>query len=601
VNYQFCGVNGFTEEQNTIFITKLHEIIDQHKIAVQAKSNDEQKTLGILLARIDRRTMEPTIKEYDESHYIVELNPQLSPELREHSEQATKQYENTFKYTSLRLWSDFIHNKNHPNSSPIYKQYDDSPLFALEETKQLIKELNNERQNLLPMDNRIPAFVCSKLMIEHKDKLSKDDMDFCKEITIPSVSLLFSDEYNYQVCDGVEAAIHAIPHLIIEYSEIKNDLLLMLVSVLFFDRKVGNKRICDYVIESIHESKLWELDSNIAQTILLGYIKLKPIYNKIHNEKRKEQNTWGRISKSAILKDFERNLGSFSFTNLSYNIQDVTSLDIEDLEIIYQLIPSNTCDTTHLEIYKNTLPIIIPQLLKNRNQRHKEHTIASHIYSLQLRIAKRFAHFILERNLNEIDNYLRPFIDSFDATEETATFLDEIISAEDYNNKYEQFWYVWKKLYPKFIEVCKNSHGFHLSKVVRSYLLAWQRWREGIIEWHSLKKENLSLYINVATDIGNNPTVLYSISKVLNSIGSNFLDDGISWIHTIVSENKSLELRDLESDTLYYLEKLMRKFIFINKEKIKRELKLRNKIIFILEFMIERGSVRGYLLRESIL
>jgi hypothetical protein len=39
----------------------------------------------------------------------------------------------------------------------------------------------------------------------------------------------------------------------------------------------------------------------------------------------------------------------------------------------------------------------------------------------------------------------------------------------------------------------------------------------------------------------------------------------------------------------------------MNKDKIKKEIRLKKKIIPILEFMIERGSVHGYLLRESVL
>lgn len=132
-------------------------------------------------------------------------------------------------------------------------------------------------------------------------------------------------------------------------------------------------------------------------------------------------------------------------------------------------------------------------------------------------------------------------------------------------------------------------------------MFAWRWWREGIEEWRSLKKEDLTLYTNASKEMGNIPSVLYSIVKVLNSIGSKFKDEGIEWIHTIVLNNKSLNLDDLESNTLYYLEMFLRKYIFINRQKIKQEIRLKNKIIPILEFMIERGSIHGYLLRESIL
>ena len=111
----------------------------------------------------------------------------------------------------------------------------------------------------------------------------------------------------------------------------------------------------------------------------------------------------------------------------------------------------------------------------------------------------------------------------------------------------------------------------------------------------------MSLYANASKEIGNIPAILYSIVKVLNSIGSNFKDEGIDWVHTIVVNNSSLNLDDLESKTMFYLEKFLRKYIFINRQKIKEEIRLKNKIIPILDFMIERGSIHGYLLRESIL
>jgi hypothetical protein len=101
--------------------------------------------------------------------------------------------------------------------------------------------------------------------------------------------------------------------------------------------------------------------------------------------------------------------------------------------------------------------------------------------------------------------------------------------------------------------------------------------------------------------MGHIPAVLYSVTRVLNTVGSNFKNEGIDWVYTIVSNNRLLQLGDFESNTLYYLETYLRKFIFNNRQEIKKEIRLKNKVIPILDFMIERGSVHGYLLRESIL
>lgn len=597
LNYQLFGVKGFAEEQNTEFIEKLYTIIDQHK-----SNASTSKSYGILLARMDRRNLIPKVSQHDDNHLRIEFSPkELSDEFKKESEEALNQFQDVFKYSSLKMWADFLIGARNQTKTTKQEQYENNPLLALSETKQLAEELKTGRNGIDMFDYSIPAFSCSKLLIEHKDKLSEEDKAFCKEIIHSSLSNLFDDNYDYQISDGVEASIHAIPSLVKEYPDEIENYVSILVLTLFDKTSLGAyKRICDYVIETIHKSKLWEQNSKVAQSILFGYVKLKPIYKNVVTEIRKKQG-WGRISKSSILEELEKKNADFTFENISFEINDFTSLDIHALEIVLQLIPSNTKDKIHLDIYAKVLPSLAPQLLKDRRSYKDDSGNDTNIYMLRQHIFKNFAYFILQREESEIDVFLKPFIDSFSSTEETAAFISELVSGEDYLNKYEQFWHIWNSLYPKIKELCNNPRSYHLKEIIINYFFAWRWWREGIEEWRSLKKENLSLYTNASKEMGNIPAVLYSIVKVLNSIGAKFQDEGVEWIHTIVSTNKSLQLDDLESNTLYYLEKFLRKYVFINRQKIKEEIKLKNKIIPILDFMIERGSIHGYLLRESIL
>lgn len=597
LNYQFLGVKGFTEERNTEFIGKLYDIIDQYK-----SNTLISKSYGILLARMDRRNLIPKVSQHDDNHLRIEFTPkELSDELKKESEEALNQYQDVFKYSSLRIWADFLIGARNQTKTAKQEEYDNNPLVALSETKQLVEELKSGRNGIGIFDYSIPAFSCSKLLLEHKEKLSKEDKEFCKEIVLATISNLFTDDYDYQISDGVEASVHAISVLVNEYPEETEDYVSIMVLALLDETPIGQyKRICDYVIESIHKSKLWEQNSKVARSILFGYAKLKPIYKNIVAEKRKEIG-WGRISKKSILEESEKRNPDFTFESISFDINDITSLDIHALEIVLQLIPSDTKDKIHIEIYEKSLPLLTSQLLKDRRSYKDDSGDDSNIYLLRLHIFRNFAYFILQREKNEIDNLLKPFVDSFSSTKETASFIGELVSAEDYLNKYEQFWHIWNNLYPKIKELCLTPRGYHLKEIIINYLLARRWWCEGIEEWRSLKKENLSLYTNASKEIGNIPAVLYSVVKVLNSIGTNFKDEGIDWIYTIVSNNKSLHLDDLESNTLFYLEKFLRKFVFINRQKIKEEIKLKNKVIPILDFIIERGSIHGYLLRESIL
>lgn len=597
LNYQLFGVKGFTEEQNSEFIGKLYDIIDQYK-----SNTLISKSYGILLARMDRRNLIAKVSKHDDNHLRIEFSPkELSDELKKESEEALNQYQDVFKYSSLREWADFLIGASTQTKTAKHQEYDNNPLVALLETKQLVEELKSGRNGIGMLDYSIPAFSCSKLLLEHKDKLSKEDKAFCKEIVFATISNLFADDYDYQISDGVEAAVHAIPALVNEYPEETEDYVSIMVLTLLDETPIGHyKRICDYVIESIHKSKLWEQNPKTAQSILFGYVKLKPIYKNIVTEKRKEIGR-GRISKKSILKELVRRNDDFNFENISFDINEIDSLDIHGLEIILQLIPSDTNDEIHLNIYAKSLPLLASQLLKDRRSYKGYSKDDSNIYSLRLHVFKRFAYFILHRNKAEIDTFLEPFLESFSSTKETASFIGELISAEDYLNNHEQFWHIWDRLFLKIKELCINPRGYYLKEIIINYLLAWRWWREGIEEWHSLRREDLYLYTNASKELGSIPAVLYSIVRVLNTIGTKFKVEGIDWVYNIVSNNESLPLDDLESGTLYYLEKFLRNFVFINRQKIKEEIKLKNKVIPILDFMVERGSIHGYLLRESIL
>ena len=69
----------------------------------------------------------------------------------------------------------------------------------------------------------------------------------------------------------------------------------------------------------------------------------------------------------------------------------------------------------------------------------------------------------------------------------------------------------------------------------------------------------------------------------------------------MLQSNKNLLSAKLETNAIYYLENLVKKYIYKNREKIKKTKKLKQEVLIILDFLIERGSVVGYILRENIL
>ena len=124
---------------------------------------------------------------------------------------------------------------------------------------------------------------------------------------------------------------------------------------------------------------------------------------------------------------------------------------------------------------------------------------------------------------------------------------------------------------------------------------------ENVKEWRSLKDKNKRFFAEISKTIGHCPSCLYSIAKLLNNIGCLYIDDGVFWISGILNNNRDLTNKKIEDNTIEYLENYVRKYIFKNREMIKRNKSIKDNLLVILDYLIEKGSVVGYMLRESII
>ncbi len=79
------------------------------------------------------------------------------------------------------------------------------------------------------------------------------------------------------------------------------------------------------------------------------------------------------------------------------------------------------------------------------------------------------------------------------------------------------------------------------------------------------------------------------------------MEDGIFWLSSIIGRTPKLVSDELDVNTVYYLENLIRRYALTNRSKIKKTRKTKDAVIATLNFLVERGSITGYLLREDIL
>lgn len=613
LNYQIFRTKDVSEEEAEKRQKVIWEILDEHYNQLPEKSEQTyaDKTWRLYLARMDSRKMSPTTEKVGEG-VAIHFNPEVDPELLEYSEKSIQNSSASMKYISLKIWAE-LKMRNDENYKK-YEKYENDPKLALQEVKEIVskltgkegsdasRELSSEDQTFILMNVSIPGNVCSALVKYHLDAMTRDEKEYCKDIVIEAASSSFRPGYQYQIGDGSQSAISVLPILFDNFSEDRDVVKLTLLLALFdeYPIDIGSTSFNSFAIGAIHE--LWETNFETAQALLFGYLLLKPKYEEFHERLREEnfkKGVYGQSKNKEIdefLSENEKTVHNILENNVSLEeIGDIKELDLRILKTAFLMVPLKTNYLEHKKIVKEIIsPFAEKILTRDRDDRVD--------YRVGHDFLRKLAYFVLSCPKEEIEDYLKPFLDGFNSSEGIADLFIEIILAEDHLDTYDNFWKVWRLFKDKVIRISeKGDRVWYVDKILRSYLFAEIPWKETANKWHTLKDSDKRFFKEMSHGTGHCPSTLYAISKLLNYIGSLFLNDGVFWVSYMLKNNPGLLEAKLVTNTIYYIENLARKYIYNNREEIRRSSRFKKEVLVILDFLIEKGSVVGYMLRESIL
>lgn len=593
--YQFFRSEEISEQEAEKRQGILWHILDRHyeQLPKKNKENDSDKTWRLYLARIDKRTMVVTA-EPKEDNYLIKYTIELAPELKEYSEQSLKRMNDEYQYTPLQLWANYRFEKNKEKYMR-YQQYENNNQLVISETKQIINELSsNKEKDHFSSKHSIPSYACSVLIRDFFDELNKEDSEYCKDVILKSAAKSLQNSSSYQIFDGIVPSVRALSDLIKYFPDDK----AISKRLLFFILLSTNNELSFLATKAVNH--LWETCFDDAHSLFLGYLLLKPKFDNIRIEIRKEnrKNEIYEYSEAQVIECFSEkyhNELEKIVDNIihEHELTKIEELDLEILKISFELLPVKIENKYHKEFLRDVLAVFSKKLFKDDDRIN---------YDVRRRVFEKVAYIILNCSKTDINEYLKPFVDNFSLSNETAEFFEEFINVEDHINKYEEFWIVWETFYPKILGICKEHASNHYTKkIIKNYLLSWSYWRTDAKEWHTLKEREKFFFKKAADDMGDHPCALYSISKILNDIGSNFIDDGINWLSIVTKKQSNHFADDLETDTVFYIENIVRRYSLANRQKIRTNLQTKRQFISILNFLVEMGSVTGYMLRENIL
>jgi len=601
LRYQFFRSKETSEADAKERHEEISKILDAHYDELPESENetDPDKIWRLYLARMDRRKMSPVTKETKDG-IMIEFNPEIDSELKEYSENALKKSNEPYKHTQLLLWSQ--HRLYDRDDFKKYENYELDPLAALEEAKGLWSEISNDSDSASAYFNRsLPSVVCAVLLRDFCEKIDRKDLEFCREVVFFYGSLFLQKGYHYQVSDGVLPALLVLPILLEHFPEEEGNIKLLMIYALMREDSIDMSmtKFNTVVIKSLQT--IWRKDFDFALSIYTGYLVLAQKQKDMLSEYRKTayengqydldiEDFWNIFSESSS-KIFEQ------ITDESINehvINGIHNVDVDILSTAFQTVPLKTECRNEIPYIKDIITIISEKILSNDRDEKIDYT-TRHLF------LRKYTQYVLYLDLNDINDYLSPFIDNFSVGEGISELFKEFISSEDNANRPDHFWRVWEIFKDKVIETSLNgSHRHYSNQIVESYMFARNYWKEDAKEWHIFSKERTSFFNELTSRLSGDSSYLYSLSKLICGLGSIYLEDGILWLSFAIKNNEISFSRDRRSDTIYYLEKVVKKYILLNREKVRRTAKIRSAIISILDLLINNESIIGYLLREDV-
>ena len=617
--------------------TVIWNILDKYYQQLPTSDNETKSDnqWRLCLARMDLRKMKPMVEEKDGKKFTW-FKPTIDPKLEKYSEDILKTVNKENKYISLKLWADYKFNNKEEHKKKDYLKYENNPKLVLKETKDIIQKLKNtppdfiypffskksssskksqeggfkQAQGFRIINHSIPLYTCAILIRDYFDRLNQEDKIFCQESIIKCFVYLMQNDNPHQPIGGSEIAIRAFSFLFNLYPEKRSYIKLRLFLFLI---KGGD--LTKHIIKTVVD--MWKNNFDDAHSIFLGYLLLKQKIDTIIIEKQQiaESNFNYNYSKKEVLSSFQKehqkDIEDVIKNKITFQaLPDLRTLDLDTLITAFEMLPLNIENENHKKFVKNIIMIVLDKLfIKNSDQNND--------YALKSKFINKFVAIVLRSEIKDIKTYLKPVFDNFEKLrkqEYIEDFFRSFVFATENNlSQYEKFWVVWGLFYPKIVNLCNNQRTltYYINmdcEIIINYLLADSLWREEVRDWHILKDKEKLFFKKVSKDIGHHPVVLYSILKLLNGIGSKFRDEGILWIGDMVSKQKTYDLfnplvglENLESNTVFYMENIIRGYILTHRTKVKKDRQTKKYILDILNFLVEKGSATAYRLREDIL
>ena len=597
--YQFKFSESEQETQVKKRQSEIYAILDRYyaELPSEEKQTDYDRNWRFRLAAMDGRKRDIKPISVEGKNYVA-FYPIIDEDLQKYKQDKNKQIYEDMPHLSLSNWINYAWKKDKRVEQ---SEYSNNPSLVVKEIKALEKELKLhrpiKREMFSPLDentfwilnhNIFPkAAAC--LIREYKDSLSIEDLTYCKEIIVSFAILPFNNNYSHQLGDGITECITVLPNLLVidsfaqDFNLIKQILMMNLLIV-----SSGDK---DYK-ESLLSSNKEKLSIEELLLFMESYLYLIPKWNdycfQIRDSRYRQPKNYNYIE--VFIKNHSEVFNNYlSATFKDYSEIDFGKLSMDAIANILFLIREEVFSNKRFieKITKKSFELLQKNEVSYDKDFRNSYFLIENLTKLLLLVPETDAKEYLDIFINNLSN---------------QNFYEDLfkyfVYAEDELKRIDAFWFIWNLFFSKIIEMFNSPRSKKNFKILRAYLFNSIKWNENAKDWHSFDSQGKLFLKRIGESLKASECIIGYFSYLFYCAGSQYLNDGITWLANMA---KNCIINTNETCNTYYLEQIIKKYIYENLSEIRTNGIRKREVIDILDFLIKKESVLGYMLKDSIL
>ena len=601
----------------------LHEevwrIIDQHReeLPLPEEQSEKDKTWRLALHRMDARGFEigeevpaSEVEEESESSddtektYFKMALGEIEPDLEEIVEQNEQDFEEKTEDLSLMNWGRSAWEGNLKDDSRSWREM----LSLAEERDSEAAETNQEADTFSQFTTGGPGFVASVCVRDHWAEMDSRDRTWCVEKLIDEIER-FEDSDDIATVEGRGStfpdryAAYALSRVIQERGVEGTDDRVISTIATALTHSVTEVR--EYAAEGLGYH-LREDEKEFATRCAGALARQSRLIEELR-ERQKGKSPQEQLRGRELIGETDSEVQQdiiFGDVNPSKELENLDTHSWAGrvvVKLVLRILGHRKGSDLAVQLHKRVASSIVKDWKRERENRSHGR---QRDFKFEGWCARSLARFALRLEEEEAASIYQPILQSVeDYPGNVADFVDHLIYKEDGLERETPFWKIWQSFADRFHEADwideldeEYSMGREGRKLLRRLLLGIQ-WKDDVRYWLRLRgqEDRVESFVQ---QLPPSSASLKWYCRFLYYLGEKVLPRSFTFVAERLEAGDPPELLS-ESNTVYYLESLLRRYVYGEPLQLKTSPDIREAALYILNQLVEAGSSAAYQMRDD--